>query len=533
MLIKFKEVNFSLTYYKQEWLPHLKDAFPPDAKRNRTSLYTIALEGWRRGLHLKFYSARDYDERQNIRYSLSNETKTHYFNGSSGDFNSEQAFAICDNKALTAEYLEAQKVPIPKGFMFKEDAGIDEILNYVEKIQYPIVVKPTDGSGGAGVFANINSKKDLVKAVNFIREKQNFKEIIIQQHVFGEEVRVYVLDNKVLAAANRLPANVLGDGEQTVVQLVRNKNELRKSIPHLHYRPIKIDLGVRQLVEAEGYTLDSVLPKGERLYLKKISNISTGGDPVDITNELTQEQREIAVNATKAIPGLTHSGVDIIINQETGKTVVLEVNTRPGIGSHLFPVEGTAVDIPEKVIDYYFPESINIKRANEYFSLQIAFDSLQSNSLEKVEISPAPRNELVAKLYIINSDLEATVFYSHIKKYIIERNIHGEIQQTNSSEVLHLIAAHENINELEALYSFLEKRKDMLQIKKIKEELYNKPIKIGFEVIDGLSTMSFLELENEYKEKVKEKRITEREVIRLNQRINLVEKSRAWKMTAP
>src|SRR5699024_2989814 len=156
--------------------------------------------------------------------------------------------------------------------------------------------KPPDGSGGASVFANITNEPALIDAINYIKEKQQFTEVIVQQHDMGDEIRVYVLDGKVLAAANRLPVTVLGDVKQTVAQLIK-------------------------------------------------------------------EQTEIAVNASKAIPGLVHSGVDIIINPVTNQTVVLEVNTRPGIGSHLFPIEGEAVDIPKALIDFYFPETKNQTKA--------------------------------------------------------------------------------------------------------------------------------------------------------------------------
>src|SRR5690625_5549062 len=154
----------------------------------------------------------------------------------------------------------------------------------------------------------------------------------------GDEIRVYVLDGKVLAAANRLPANVLGDGKQTVAKLIKQKKKCRKSLPHLHHRPIKMDLQVRRLIEQENYTLESVLPKGKRIYLRKTSNVSTGGDPIDVTKQLTKEQTEIAVNASKEIPGLVHSGVDIIINTVTNKTVVLEVNIMPEIGYYIFTI---------------------------------------------------------------------------------------------------------------------------------------------------------------------------------------------------
>lgn len=523
-----------MTYYKQEWLPHLQDAIPPEAKRNQISLYTIALEGWRRGLDLRFYRHTDHQQNKNIRYALGNENNIHYFNGSSGDFNTQQAFDICDDKALTAEYLEKNNVPIPKGATFEKETKIEELLTYTKQIGYPVVVKPTDGSGGVGVFANITSDEELIEAVEFIKEKQ-FTKIIVQQFVNGEEIRVYVLGNSVLAAANRLPANVIGDGEQTIVQLIREKNELRKSTPHLYHRPIRIDAQVKQLIEQEKYTLESILPKGKRLYLRKTSNVSTGGDPVDVTNQLTQGQRKIAIDASNAIPGLTHSGVDIIINQETGDTVVLEVNTRPGIGSHIFPIEGQAVDIPKAIIDLYFPETKGRKKgfAKEYFDLQIVHDSLKSGLISEIAIIPTPTSDLKAKEYIVYSKLEPIEFYAHMKKYILTHNIQGSIKSNSNKEALIIVAAHEEGEVLNSFLHFLIQRKSLFQIKDIQEQPYDETIKMGFSIIDGFHSMSVLELELEYKQLDKDRKIIEKELNRLTHRINLMKNSNAWKMTAP
>lgn len=522
-----------MTLYKDEWLSHLKDSIPPEAKLNQTSLYTIALEGWRRGLSLSFYNHIEGEQRS-IRYSLSNENKTHYFTGSSGDYNTKEAFDICDDKTETANYLSANNVPIPQGKTFKiRETSENEIVAYGNSIGYPLVVKPPDGSGGASVFANITSERALIDAVNYIKEKQQFTEVIVQQHVMGDEIRVYVLDGKVLAAANRLPANVLGDGKQTVAQLIREKNEVRKSVPHLHHRPIKMDLQVRRLIEQENYTLESVLPKGKRIYLRKTSNVSTGGDPIDVTNQLSKEQTEIAVNASKAIPGLVHSGVDIIINPVTNQTVVLEVNTRPGIGSHLFPIEGEAVDIPKALIDFYFPETKNqtTSLSGVYFDLQTPIDSLKSDILDEIVIVSPPKNVLTAKKYKINSPLNPKEFYDQIKKYVLTNDIQGFIKEDNRN--LEIIVAHEKKEELNEFRSHLEKRKNLLRIKDIEENVYDKPIKMGFSVYDGLDSMSLFELETMYNQLNKSYKITEKEVARLKRRIDLMFKSVSWKITRP
>src|SRR5699024_2952173 len=234
-----------LTLYKDEWLPHLKNSIPPEAKLNQTSLYTIALEGWRRGLSLSFYNHIEGDKRS-IRYSLSNENKTHYFTGSSGDYNTKEAFDICDDKTETANYLSANNVPIPKGETFNiRETPERDIVAYGNSIGYPLVVKPPDGSGGASVFANITNEPALIDAINDInnkKDKEKFIELIIRLGVMGVESRIDVLEDKVIANENRLKAKVVGDGKQTEVQLIKHKNEVRKSIQHLYHSTKKMDL---------------------------------------------------------------------------------------------------------------------------------------------------------------------------------------------------------------------------------------------------------------------------------------------------
>src|SRR5690625_1586530 len=268
-------------------LGHLKDAIPIEAQKNRISLYTIALEGWRRGLELSFHMTMDKSYNERLIYTLRHKDKVHYFSESSGDKNKEQAHNICRNKDLTYQYLERNNIPIPKSLLFQADSTIEHIIEATEKMSYPLVVKPTDGSSGRGVIVNISNKEQLRKPIKHVRQKLKFKKIIIQEHIEGEELRFYVLDNSVLAVTNRQPANIVGDGRSTIYELIESKNEQRKLSPHLRFRPIRIDQEVRQSISDFGYTLDSVLEKNKRIFLRKISNISTGGESIDVTNEVT------------------------------------------------------------------------------------------------------------------------------------------------------------------------------------------------------------------------------------------------------
>src|SRR5690625_7679336 len=112
------------------WRPHLKDAVPPAGQGKRISTYTIALEGWRRGLELNFYSLFEDGNKLKVRYSLSNGEKTHHFSLSMGDRVSDKAFEICDDKDLTKQYLRKGNVPVTEGKMFGLYYSMEKLVPY-------------------------------------------------------------------------------------------------------------------------------------------------------------------------------------------------------------------------------------------------------------------------------------------------------------------------------------------------------------------------------------------------------------------
>lgn len=519
--------------YKQEWLPHLKNAIPPEAKRNRISLYTIALEGYRRGLNLKFLNTVDEVGNNKLVYALSSGQTTHYFHESSGDLNTEAAQIICDNKSITYSYLQEANVPTPKGKTFTKQDSIEKMIAYAEQLRYPLVVKPIDGSGGRGVFANIKNEQQLKHAISRNFNQLKYESIIIQQFIMGDEVRIYVLEDQVLSATHRMPANVVGDGKQSIMQLIREKNELRKDTPHLYHRPIKVDNEVKQFIQDQNYTFDSVLKNNERVFLSKVSNISSGGDPVDITNDLTETQKNIAIEATKSIPGLTHSGVDMIINHDTTESVVLEVNMKPGIGSHLFPIQGQAVDIPKKIMDYYFPETIDWPRNTAiYFNLQTVFDAFSDGMLTEIDVTPPPSFPLKTMVLDLITPLGLEDTYEKIIKYIKENRIHGNIYQEQVNKIS-IVAAHEKSEALVELVRFLKERKGYFQIEHIKKDVYDKPVKVGFEILGQRQSMGSPELEAEYKQIIKNNKQSKKEIQRLEKKINQMLDSTSWRITTP
>src|SRR5699024_2268850 len=117
---------------------------------------------------------------------------------------------------LTKKYLNKLNVPNPKGDMFEENIDDSEIIKYANDLGYPLVLKPTDANGGRGVFSNLKSESSLKDALHHVRTVLGYKEVIIEEYLPGVEYRIIVLEDKVVGALNRVPANVIGDGMSTI-----------------------------------------------------------------------------------------------------------------------------------------------------------------------------------------------------------------------------------------------------------------------------------------------------------------------------
>ncbi|WP_051189186.1 acylphosphatase [Halalkalibacillus halophilus] len=516
----------SLTEFR--WMPHHEGAVPPAGQGKRISTYNIALEGWRRGLQLKFYRLIQGESELKVRYSLSDGEKTHHFSLSMGDRVTDEAFDICANKEYTKQYLEREDVPVPKGRMFEKDVSLEEIKSYAEQIGFPLVVKPTDGNAGKGVFANIEGLEELANIVDYVRNDLEFNDIIVETYVAGDEFRIVVIEDQVLGAMKRRPASVVGDGKHTITQLIRMQNEIRKMNPHLTSRLIKVDREVLDLLKRSGHTLKSVPEEGERIYLREKSNLSAGGEAIDVTDELTDELKQIAIDAGKAIPGLTHYGVDMIVNQEKNTGVILEVNARPGLGGHLFPMEGTPRDLAKDIITYYFPHTEHVERSYLFFDFDSVLDALQKRQVNSVELESTPTGKLYGKRFIVSGEVQGVGYRAWVRRQALVRDLHGYAENLDDGtvEVVVMGTDEDIVNDFKFVCYNGSKRSE---VKDVEEYEWTKPVKISFEIIRPEKNMSVddirkLQYEIEQLEEQKQKLIERHE--RLINR-------RTWRYTEP
>ena len=262
----------------------------------------------------------------------------------------------CD-KEDTKFLLEQAEVEVPRGDIIRRESSLEAACKYVG---YPLVVKPVGGNHGRGITVNIKNYEDALVA--FRAAKEVSSSVIIEKFITGEDYRLLVINYKLVAAAKRTPAHVVGDGKSTVKQLVDKVNEdPRRGYGHENVlTQITINDLTKTIMASKGYTEDSVIPEGERLILKDTANLSTGGTAEDVTDIVHPDNVEMAERISRIID-LDICGIDIMTTdiskplQETGGAV-LEVNAGPGFRMHLAPTTGLPRNVAAPVVDKLFPK---------------------------------------------------------------------------------------------------------------------------------------------------------------------------------
>ncbi|WP_411767174.1 cyanophycin synthetase [Winogradskyella sp. A3E31] len=264
----------------------------------------------------------------------------------------------CD-KEDTKYLLEQAEVEVPRGDIIRREGSLEDACRYVG---YPLVIKPIDGNHGRGITVDINNYDDALEAFRQAKNSSRSGAIIVEKHIVGQDYRLLVINNQLVAAAVRTPAHVIGDGESSVERLIdiTNKDPRRGYGHEKVLTQITVNDLTKTIIKDAGYTLDSVLPKGEKLILKDTANLSTGGTAEDVTDIVHPANVSMAERISKIID-LDICGIDIMTTDiskplsETGGAV-LEVNAGPGFRMHLAPTSGLPRNVAAPVIDKLFPK---------------------------------------------------------------------------------------------------------------------------------------------------------------------------------
>ncbi|WP_251713184.1 bifunctional glutamate--cysteine ligase GshA/glutathione synthetase GshB [Lactococcus ileimucosae] len=269
------------------------------------------------------------------------------------------AYAVMENKVVTKKLLDRAQLKTPKGQEFREPSTA--LAAYPLFKDKPIVIKPKSTNYGLGIsiFKQPATEAQFRKALDIAFHED--KEVIVETFVTGTEYRFFVLNGKTRAVLRRDAAHVIGDGLSTIAQLVESKNEnpLRGVDHRYPLEKIQITETEKLMLEVQGYTEQSIPEKGVRVNLRENSNISTGGDSIDMTDEMPEAYKAIAEQVARVLQ-VNITGVDILIEDLTDESAsdysIIEANFNPAMLFHLYPLKGKGRRVTMDVLSYLFPE---------------------------------------------------------------------------------------------------------------------------------------------------------------------------------
>ena len=262
----------------------------------------------------------------------------------------------CDKEG-TKQMLGNAGIPVPKGAVVYSLDELEDSLDWLGG--YPIVIKPLSGNHGRGITLDIQSWEQA--EIAYDRARTVCDGIIVEHYYKGRDHRVLVVNHKVVAVAERIPAHVVGNGIDTIEALVEkeNRNPARGEGHDNVLTQIQLDRTSDKLLELQGFDLDTVLKKDKVCYLRETANLSTGGVAIDRTDEIHPDNAWIAERASRLI-GLDVAGIDIVTDDISKPLkevdgVIVEVNAAPGLRMHVSPSTGVPRNVAGPIIDMLFP----------------------------------------------------------------------------------------------------------------------------------------------------------------------------------
>lgn len=256
---------------------------------------------------------------------------------------------VTDNKELVKDILRENNFNTPNGIIIEKGISKRD-LDYVllPFIGKSVVVKPNTTNKGTGitVFEKPVNAKNLVDAVK--NAFKHDKSVIVEEFKKGLEYRFLVVGDECICVLHRRAASVVGDGKTNIAELIRLKNE--EPWHGLSGRVITIDDNLKQTLKKQHYSLRSIPEKGKRVFVRDNSNCSTGGESIDLTKDVPDEFKRIAVKAAKLF-GAKICGVDILIeNFNRFEYSIVELNDNPGIGICECPYEGKGQPVGDAIL---------------------------------------------------------------------------------------------------------------------------------------------------------------------------------------
>lgn len=327
---------------------------------NEFSTYLLVEEAQKRGIKVKQIFPKSKSSTSLFSYRGQEELLV----GQKFSIMTAPADWVAKKKDLTKWFLKRAGINTSQGFVISRKS-LPFLEERLKGIKFPLVVKPRDATHGKMVIMNVHTKEQLIESIKKVTGTGKYPVCLVEeQFLGGNEYRLFATSKKFLAAANRLPANVIGDGQHKIKELINIKNsDPRRGSGHsMSLVKIKIEATLKDYLRIQGLSLHDTPPKNKKIYLRSNSNLSTGGDSIDVTNLVHPAIKKLAVKCVQAIPGLPYAGIDYLTYDITkpprrGKYIVIELNESPMLSMHHFPYLGKQRNIAKEIIDLVFPET--------------------------------------------------------------------------------------------------------------------------------------------------------------------------------
>ena len=271
------------------------------------------------------------------------------------DGTSAVAVEIAGDKELTKKLLEQVSIPVPRGALVETE---EEALAALRSLGAPVVVKPLDGRQGLGVSLNLSTPEEVLLGFRIAREYSRL--VLVEERFEGRNYRVLVVGGEMVAASERMPRAVAGDGAHTIRELIdlANLDPLRGEGHEKPLTQIVVDEIMLAYLAKTGRGLDDVPEAGEVVYLRESINLSTGGTAKDVTDVVHPSVRDMCERAARVV-GMDICGVDLVLPDISepagGGGGIIELNAAPGLRMRHFPSEGRARDVGAAIIEMRYP----------------------------------------------------------------------------------------------------------------------------------------------------------------------------------
>lgn len=251
-------------------------------------------------------------------------------------------------KDLTYKILREYDLPTPDTKCFyKKTYNRDNAINALSQLKYPVILKDAQGSNSKGIFPFIY---DAGEALEVLEEQMpKYRSMIAQTMVFGKEFRLLVLHDRIIGALEMIPPYIMGNGSSTIEQLIKEKQCTTE-------KRTKIDDKLKQLLIDQNVSLETVLPKGKGVYIKKSSSLAEGGEMRDVTDLVHKDIEKICVQASEVI-GKNLAGIDVMCEDiskalEEQSFNIIEINGKPDLYIHYNPKHGETRNVIEEIVRF-------------------------------------------------------------------------------------------------------------------------------------------------------------------------------------